>query len=153
MWQRYGGQWRRCGAALPGVAVRTAFIVGFPGETEEEFAALLDFVQEMAFDRVGVFTYSHEEGTAAAALPDDVPAEVKEERRDRLMAAQQPISLAKNRALVGQVLDVLIEGQGDGLSVGRSYRDAPEIDGLVLVQGEVPVGGDGAGENHQRIGV
>jgi len=126
--------------ALPGVALRTAFIVGFPGETEEEFAALLDFVQEMAFDRVGVFTYSHEEGTAAAALPDDVPAEVKEERRDRLMAAQQPISLAKNRALVGQVLDVLIEGQGDGLSVGRSYRDAPEIDGLVLVQGEVPVG-------------
>ncbi len=125
---------------MPEIAIRTTFIVGYPGETEEEFAALLRFVEEMAFDRVGVFTYSHEAGTPAAALSDDVPPEVKEERRGRLMQLQQEISLAKNRALVGQTLDVLIEGQGDGISVGRSYRDAPEIDGLVLVQEELPVG-------------
>ncbi|MBC7228237.1 MAG: 30S ribosomal protein S12 methylthiotransferase RimO [Thermoflexales bacterium] len=125
---------------MPEIAIRTTFIVGFPGETEEEFAALLDFVEEMAFDRVGVFTYSHEAGTPAAALPDDVPPEVKEERRARLMQLQQRISLAKNRALVGRTLDVLIEGQGDGISVGRTYRDAPEIDGLVLVEEELPVG-------------
>jgi len=125
---------------IPEIAIRTTFIVGYPGETEEEFAALLHFVEEMAFDRVGVFTYSHEAGTPASALPDDVPPEVKEERRGRLMQLQQEISLAKNRALVGQTLDVLIEGQGDGISVGRSYRDAPEIDGLVLVEEELPVG-------------
>ncbi len=125
---------------IPGIAVRTAFIVGYPGETEEEFTTLLEFVQEMAFDRVGVFTYSHEEGTEAARLPDDVPPEVKEERRRKLMEAQQPISLSRNRAFVGQVLDVLIEGQGDGISVGRTYRDAPEIDGLVLIEDVLPVG-------------
>lgn len=125
---------------MPEIAIRTTLIVGYPGETEEEFAALLQFVEEMKFDRVGVFTYSHEPGTPAAALPDDVPPEVKEERRGRLMQLQQGISLAKNRALVGRTLDVLIEGQGDGISVGRSYRDAPEIDGLVLVEEELPVG-------------
>ncbi len=125
---------------IPEIAIRTTFIVGFPGEREEEFAALLDFVEGIAFDRVGVFTYSHEAGTPAASLPDDVPPEVKEERRARLMELQQGISLAKNRALVGRTLDVLIEGRGDGISVGRTYRDAPEIDGLVLVEGELPVG-------------
>lgn len=125
---------------MPEVVIRTTFIVGYPGETDEEFATLVDFVEEMALDRVGVFTYSHEKGTDAAALPDNVPPDVKEERRSRLMATQQQISLAKNRALVGQVLDVLIEGQGRGLSVGRSWRDAPEIDGLVLVEGSVPAG-------------
>ena len=130
----------RLRAAMPEVAIRTTFLVGFPGETEAEFRALLDFVAEMRFDRVGVFAYSHEEGTPAAALADDVEPEVKEERRERLMEVQQPISLAKNQALVGRTLDVLIEGQGEGLSVGRSYRDAPEIDGLVLVQAELPVG-------------
>jgi ribosomal protein S12 methylthiotransferase len=101
---------------------------------------LLDFVAEMAFDRVGVFAYSYEEGTLAAQLEDDVPSEVKEERRAQLLETQQSISLAKNQALVGRTLDVLIEGQGDGLSVGRSYRDAPEIDGLVLVQAVLPMG-------------
>jgi ribosomal protein S12 methylthiotransferase len=127
-------------AAMPDVAIRTTFLVGFPGETGAEFRALLNFVAEMAFDRVGVFVYSHEEGTPAAKLADDVPPEAKEERRERLMAVQQPISLAKNQALVGRTLDVLIEGWGDGVSVGRSYRDAPEIDGLVLIQAELPVG-------------
>jgi ribosomal protein S12 methylthiotransferase len=130
----------RLRAAMPEIAIRTTFLVGFPGETEAEFQALLGFVDEMEFDRVGVFAYSHEAGTPAARLEDDVPPEVKEERRERLMAVQQPISLVKNQALVGQTLDVLVEGQGDGMSVGRSYRDAPEIDGLVLVQAELPVG-------------
>jgi len=131
----------RLRVAMPDIAIRTTFLVGYPGETEAEFQALLDFVADMAFDRVGVFTYSHEAGTPAARLADDVPPDVKEERRERLMEIQQPISLAKNQALVGRTLDVLIEGQGDGLSVGRSYRDAPEIDGLVLVQAALPVGG------------
>jgi ribosomal protein S12 methylthiotransferase len=126
--------------AMPEIAIRTTFLVGFPGETGAEFRTLLNFVAEMAFDRVGVFAYSHEKGTPAARLQDDVPFEVKEDRRERLMEVQQPISLAKNQALLGRTLDVLIEGQGDGVSVGRSYRDAPEIDGLVLVQAELPVG-------------
>ena len=127
-------------AAMPEIAIRTTFIVGYPGETGAEFRALLNFVAEVEFDHVGVFAYSPEEGTAAARLEDDVPPEVKEERRERLMAVQQHISLAKNQALVGRTLAVLVEGQGEGLSVGRSYRDAPEIDGLVLVQAELPVG-------------
>ena len=126
--------------AMPDIALRTSFIVGYPGETEEEFSALLDFVAEIAFDRVGVFTYSPEEGTKAATLPCQVPAEVKEERYMRLMEWQQSISLARNQQMVGRILEVLVEGQDEGLSVGRSYRDAPEIDGLVLVQGVLPVG-------------
>jgi ribosomal protein S12 methylthiotransferase len=126
-------------AAMPNVALRTTFIVGYPGETESEFEALLDFVTENRFDRVGGFLFSPEEGTAAAALPQPVPEEVKEERLARLMERQQRISLEINQALVGRTLDVLIEGQGDGLSVGRSYRDAPEIDGLVIIPDLVPV--------------
>lgn len=126
--------------AMPEIAIRTTFLVGYPGETEREFQALLGFVKEMQFDHVGVFTYSHEAATAAAEMADDAPPRVKEERRDQLMATQQPISYAKNQTLVGDVLDVLIEGQGEGLSVGRSYRDAPEVDGLVLTEEELPVG-------------
>lgn len=130
----------RLQTAMPEIAIRATFIVGYPDETEDEFRVLLDFVEESRFDRVGVFTYSHEEGTPAAALENNVPTEIKEDRRARLMAVQQPISLAKNQALVGEVLDVLIEGQGEGLSVGRSYRDAPEVDGLVLIETELPIG-------------
>jgi len=126
--------------AMPDIAIRTTFLVGYPGETEEAFEALLSFVEEMRFDRVGVFTYSEEEGTTAAELEDNIPPEVKEDRRERLMAIQQPISLAKNQALVGETLDVLIEGQDEALSAGRSYRDAPEVDGLVLAQEALPVG-------------
>ena len=127
-------------AAMPDLALRTTLLVGFPGETEEEFKTLLRFVDEMAFDRVGVFTYSHERGTPAATREDDVPEAVKEERRERVLAVQQPISLAKNEAQIGRTLDVLIEGVSEGLSVGRSYRDAPEIDGLVLIEDTLPVG-------------
>ncbi len=127
-------------AAMPDIALRTTFIVGFPGETEAEFAELDLFVREMAFDKVGVFTFSHEEGTAAADLADDVPPEVKQERYERLMTLQQVISLACNQQQVGRCLKVLLEGTGDGLSLGRTYRDAPEIDGLVIIEEELPVG-------------
>jgi len=126
--------------AMPDLSLRTSFIVGYPGETEQEFEALLAFVREMRFDRVGVFVYSPEEGTAAVDLPDTVPDEIKVERHDRLMALQQRYSLEANQAQVGRTLDVLIEGHGEGLSIGRSYRDAPEIDGLVLLPGELAVG-------------
>jgi ribosomal protein S12 methylthiotransferase len=126
--------------AMPDLAIRTTFIVGYPGETEDEFQVLLDFVKEIRFDRVGTFQYSFEPGTASEALGDPVPPEVKEERYDRLMAIQQDISLERNQQLMGKTLDVLFEGQGDGLSMGRSYRDAPEIDGLVIVEGDAPVG-------------
>lgn len=127
-------------AALPGLALRTTFIVGYPGETEAEFQTLLDFIEEVRFDRVGVFQFSFEPGTASEALGDPIPAEVKQERYDRLMERQQAISLSKNQAFVGKTLQVLIEGNGDGLSLGRSYRDAPEIDGMVIVEGEIPIG-------------
>lgn len=126
--------------AMPGIAIRTTFLVGYPGETEGAFQTLLDFVEEIRFDRVGVFTYSREEGTPAADLADNIPREVKEKRRQQLMAVQQPISLERNQALVGDTLDVLIEGHDQGLSAGRTHRDAPEVDGLVLIQQELPVG-------------
>ncbi|MDO8750205.1 MAG: 30S ribosomal protein S12 methylthiotransferase RimO [Dehalococcoidia bacterium] len=126
--------------AIPDVALRTTFIVGYPGETEEEFRTLLDFVEEMRFDRVGAFKFSFEPGTTSEPLGDPIPGEVKEERLKRLMEKQQQISLERNQTFVGRTLDVLIEGNGQGISMGRSYRDAPEIDGLVMVKGEIPTG-------------
>jgi ribosomal protein S12 methylthiotransferase len=131
---------RRMRAAMPDLAIRSTFIVGYPGETEEEFQTLLNFVEELKFDRVGAFTFSFEPGTESAALGDPIPEEVKQKRRDRLMELQQRISLAKNQAQAGKTLKVLVEGNGDGLSLGRSYRDAPEIDGMVVIEGEAPVG-------------
>ena len=139
--------------AMPDIALRTTFIVGFPGETEEEFQGLLDFMQAMQFDKLGVFKFSPEPGTAAFDLPDPVAEEVKEERWHRVMALQQSISLARNQAQVGRTLDVLVEGLGDldyasasmdesltlrggeRMTLARSYRDAPEVDGLVLIPG------------------
>ena len=126
-------------AAMPDIALRTTFIVGYPGETEAEFQGLLDFAQAIKFDKVGAFTFSPEPGTPSATLPDQVPDEVKEERYARLMETQQPISLRKNQAMVGRQLEILVEGEGEiegsgeSLLLGRSYRDAPEVDGLVLV--------------------
>ncbi|MDE2855866.1 MAG: 30S ribosomal protein S12 methylthiotransferase RimO [Chloroflexota bacterium] len=136
---------------MPELAVRSTFIVGYPGETEEEFAALLTMVRELDFDRLGAFQYSYELGTPSAALPHHVDDAVKQERYERLMALQSGISLKKNQALVGKTLDILVEGHGAGedeagaatgdvISLGRSYRDAPEIDGYVLVEGELPLG-------------
>ena len=127
-------------SAMPDLAIRTTFIVGYPGESEEEFNTLLDFVREIKFDRVGTFQFSFEIGTASEPLGDPVPPEVKQERYDRLMALQQGISLERNQAFMGKTLDVLFEGYGDGVSIGRSYRDAPEIDGLVIVEGQAPLG-------------
>jgi ribosomal protein S12 methylthiotransferase len=124
--------------AMPDIAIRTGFIVGFPGETEAEFQGLLDFIAEMRFDKVGVFTYCQEDDTPAGLMPGQVPEDVKTARRARVMELQQQISLEKNRESVGRELDVLIEGAGDGISVGRTYRDAPEVDGLVVVHGEWP---------------
>jgi ribosomal protein S12 methylthiotransferase len=125
---------------IENLAIRTTFIVGYPGETEEEFQTLMDFIDEIRFDRVGAFKFSFEPGTSSEALGDPVPAEVKEERYKRLMERQQAISLQINQGYVGKNLDVLIEGYGDGISVGRSYRDAPEIDGMVLVEGKALIG-------------
>lgn len=136
---------------IPNLCVRTTFIVGYPGETEEEFEGLLKFVQDLQFDRVGAFKYSYELGTPSATLPNMVDDEVKEARYNRLMELQQNISLAKNQAMVGKTIDVLVEGHGIGededgndtgdiLSLARSYRDAPEIDGYVIVEGELPPG-------------
>ena len=125
---------------IPDLALRTTFIVGYPGETEKEFQTLLDFIEEIRFDKVGAFKFSFEQGTPAESRGDPIPNEVKEERLKRLMEKQQAISLERNQAFVGRSLDVLIEGVGQGTSIGRSYRDAPEIDGLVLVKGEIPNG-------------
>jgi ribosomal protein S12 methylthiotransferase len=136
----------RMRAAMPGMAFRSTFIVGYPGETEAEFAGLLEFVEAIQFDKVGVFTFSPEPGTPAFDLPGQVADEVKRERYERTMAAQQRISLARNQAQVGKVLDVLVESHGElsgrkgEVSLGRSYRDAPEVDGLVVVPGTLPVG-------------
>ena len=127
-------------AAIPDLAIRTTFIVGYPGETEAEFKTLLDFIQEIRFDRVGAFQYSFEPGTRAEPLGDPVSKEVKQVRWEQLMEIQQGISMERNQTFVGRHLDVLIEGQGDGISLGRSYRDAPEIDGLVMIEGDLPVG-------------
>ena len=121
-------------APMPNLAIRTTFIVGYPGETEKEFQTLLDFIQEMRFDHVGAFQFSFEPGTTSEPLGDPVPAEVKQERYERLMELQQDISLQINQSYVGQTLDVLVEGFDNGISIGRSYRDAPEIDGMVLVE-------------------
>jgi len=127
-------------AAMPGLALRTTFIVGYPGETEAEFQTLLDFVRQVRFDRVGTFQYSFEQGTSSEVLGDPLPPEVKQERYDRLMALQQGISLQLNQGFMGKTIQVLFEGYGDGVSIGRSYRDAPEIDGLVIVEGQAPLG-------------
>jgi len=127
-------------AAIADLAIRTTFIVGYPGETEDEFQALLDFVTEIRFDRVGAFQFSFEPGTTSEPLGDNVPSEVKQERYERLMERQQNISLQINQSYVGKKLDVLIEGCDNGLAIGRSYRDAPEIDGLVVIEADARVG-------------
>lgn len=126
--------------AIPDLAIRSTFIVGYPGETEKEFSTLLKFIEEMQFDHVGAFTFSFEQGTSSEPLGDPVPEEEKQMRLSRLMKLQETISLRRNQALIGKRLDVLIEGTGDGISIGRSYRDAPEIDGLVIIDGELTIG-------------
>lgn len=118
---------------IPGIALRTTLITGYPGETEREFDELRQFVEEIAFDRLGVFTYSIEENTGAESLGDPVPQEVKEQRRDILMSMQSEISLAKNRARVGSVMPVLVEREENEFLIGRTRYDAPEVDNEVVI--------------------
>ncbi|AKG21998.1 30S ribosomal protein S12 methylthiotransferase RimO [Calothrix sp. 336/3] len=127
---------------LPQAVLRTTFIVGFPGETDTHFQHLLQFVQRHEFDHVGVFTFSSEEGTPAYSLPNQLPPEVMESRRDAVMALQQPISYKKNQQEIGKVVDVLIEQENPetGELIGRSTRFSPEVDGLVYVQGQARLG-------------
>jgi ribosomal protein S12 methylthiotransferase len=121
---------------VPDVAIRTTFIVGFPGETDEDFEVLVDFIKDQRFDRVGVFTYFQEDGTDAAKLPGQVPEDVKLARQARLMGVQREISRARNEALVGSVVEVLIDGpaeEDERVLVGRTASQAPEVDGQVFL--------------------
>ncbi len=130
---------------IPDIALRTTLISGFPGETPEDHQILMEFVEEMEFDRLGVFPYSAEEDTPAAAFPDQIPQEVKEERRDELMELQQEIAFAHSEDMVGRILDVMIEGKiaDEPAYVGRTYMDAPNVDGLIFVNtGEALMTGD-----------
>jgi ribosomal protein S12 methylthiotransferase len=122
--------------AMPNAALRSTFIVGFPGETQEEFTALKQFLRDAEFDHLGVFTYSHEEGTAAGGLDDDVPEEVKEQRRDEIMQLQQEIVGRRLAAKIGAVEEVLVEGlhpETDLLLIGRMATQAQDVDGQVLI--------------------
>ncbi len=137
---------RRLREEVPGIAVRTTFIVGFPGETEADQHELRSFVAEYQFERMGVFTYSHEEGTAAFERTDLVPSALAEERRAELMSLQKTIHVARNEALIGRVMTVLIDGH-DGSASGdvllaRTTADAPEVDSLVRVLGSGLAAGD-----------
>ena len=130
---------------IPDVALRTTLITGFPGETEEEHRELLDFVKTEKFDRLGVFCYSQEEGTPAAAFPEQIPDAVKESRRNGLMEAQQAVSRERGESMVGRVIEVFTEGYlpGDDVFVGRSRADAPDVDGLVFFTSDhEPLSGD-----------
>ena len=123
---------------IPDIVLRTTLITGFPGETEEDFRGLYEFVDSMEFERLGVFPYSAEEGTGAALMPDQVEDSVKEERRDKIMMLQQEISAAFSDSWIGEKLDVMIEGYlyDEDIYVGRSYMDAPKVDGSVFVHAE-----------------
>jgi len=136
------GIMERIKIALPSAVLRTTFIVGFPGETQEHFQHLLEFTQRHKFDHVGVFTFSPEEGTPAYNLPNQIPAEIMAARRDQLMALQQPISFQKNQQEIGKIVDVLIEQENPetGKLIGRSGRFSPEVDGQVYVKGEARLG-------------
>jgi ribosomal protein S12 methylthiotransferase len=120
---------------IPDIAIRTTLITGFPGETEKDHEDMLSFVDAFEFDRLGVFTYSEEEGTPAAAMPDQIEDEVKEARRDAVMQLQQEVSIDKSHEMIGKTLDCLIEGklEDEDTYVARSYRDAPNVDGYVFI--------------------
>ncbi|MGY8764136.1 MAG: 30S ribosomal protein S12 methylthiotransferase RimO [Fidelibacterota bacterium] len=126
--------------AIPEIAIRTTLIVGYPGETENDFNSLQDFVEEMKFDRLGVFTYSEEEGTGAAHLDDNIPRQVKDDRKNLLIEIQNEISLDRNESFVGKTLKVLVDQEGENVSVARTEYDSPEIDNIVHIQGKVEKG-------------
>lgn len=119
---------------IPQVALRTSIIVGFPGETEKEFEELLDFIKETKFERLGAFSYSREEGTAAYHFKDQVPQAIKRERLNRVMSVQQEISREVNAAFLGRTLEVLVDEEEDGNYIGRTQYDAPEVDGSVYIR-------------------
>ena len=120
---------------IPDIALRTTLISGFPGETQEDHEILMEFVDQMEFERLGVFAYSQEEDTPAADFPDQIEEEIKEQRRDQIMELQQEIAFEKSGSMVGKVLDVMIEGKvvDENAYVGRTYMDAPGVDGLIFV--------------------
>ena len=126
--------------AMPDLGLRTTLIVGYPGETEENYIELRDFVEEMRFDRLGVFTYSEEEGTLAEDLADDIPRETKDARKNEILELQHDISLEKNEQFIGKTLKVVIDKSGEEASVGRSEFDSPEIDNIVHVRGHAVTG-------------
>ncbi len=121
---------------LPEAVFRTSLIVGFPGETKEQFEHLVSFVEAQEFDHIGVFTFSSEEDTQAAQLPQQIPADIAQARKDKIISIQQPIAAKKNQKFVGRIVDVLIEKEDDetGDFIGRCYRFAPEIDGFVRLK-------------------
>jgi len=130
----------RLRSAIPEIAIRTTLIVGYPGETENDFNSLRGFVEEMKFDRLGIFTYSEEEGTGAAHLDDNIPRQVKDDRKNILLDIQHEISLDRNESFVGKTLKVLVDQEGENVSVGRTEYDSPEIDNIVHIQGKVDKG-------------
>lgn len=137
---RYLKLFEKVRVAMPDVAIRTTFIVGFPGETDAEFEHLLSFMKAANLDRVGAFVFSREPGTPSFEMENQVPFRVKRQRYDQLMTLQQGISTSVNQSWVGRELQVLIEDEQEGWLVGRSHRDAPEIDGLVFVDGDAALG-------------
>jgi ribosomal protein S12 methylthiotransferase len=128
---------------VPGIAIRTTMIAGHPGETEEDFEEMKDFVQKSRFDRLGIFTYSHEDNTHSYSMPDDVPAEIKQERMEEVMEIQQGISLELNQEKVGKTFKVLIDRKEGGEFIGRTEFDSPEVDNEVIIESK---------ENYLRMG-
>ena len=126
--------------ASSGIAIRTTLIVGYPGETEEDFTELFNFVKDIRFDRLGVFTYSEEEGTSAAHLDDNIPQEVKNDRKNQIIELQHDISLARNESFIGKNIRVLIDQTENNIGVGRTEYDSPEIDNIVQIEGKVSRG-------------
>ena len=126
--------------AIPEIAIRTTLIVGYPGETENDFNSLQDFVEEIKFDRLGVFTYSEEEGTGAEVLDDNIPRQVKDDRKNLIQEIQHEISLERNESFVGKTMKVLVDQSGEDVSVARTEFDSPEIDNIVHIQGKVDKG-------------
>ncbi len=131
--------------AIPDITIRSTFIVGFPGETEERFKRLLEFLEEVQLDRAGVFAYSREEGTPAASLPGQVPRATRDRRRRRAMEVQRSVSRRRNEAKVGRVVEVLIEGPSpecESVTIGRSQAEAPEVDGIIFMGNDHPPAGE-----------
>jgi ribosomal protein S12 methylthiotransferase len=130
----------RLKSAIPEIAIRTTLIVGYPGETDNDFNSLRGFIEEIKFDRLGIFTYSEEEGTGAAHLDDNIPRQVKDDSKNILLEIQHEISLDRNESFVGKTLKVLVDQEGENVSVGRTEYDSPEIDNIVHIQGKVDKG-------------